>query len=88
MQQVGEGWFNSFEEVPDSAVTITHYQILQCKTIVCSVPFLVKAEAVHKTITSSIAPDVPASILKRHDDFHLFLDRDSASRIINFKSGY
>lgn len=84
MQQVGEGWFNSKDEVPDSAVTITPYQIIQCKTIICSVPFLVKAEAVYKTITSRITGDVPATILKRHDDFHLFLDRDSASKIIQF----
>lgn len=84
MQQVGEGWFNSKDEVPDSAVTITPYQIIQCKTIVCSVPFSVKAEAVYKTITSRITGDVPATILKRHDDFHLFLDRDSASKIIQF----
>lgn len=84
MQQVGEGWFNSKDEVPDSAVTITPYQIIQCKTIICSVPFLVKAEAVHKTITSKISGDVPATILKKHDDFHLFLDKDSASKVIQF----
>ncbi|HEX5168563.1 MAG TPA: 6-phosphogluconolactonase [Cyclobacteriaceae bacterium] len=84
LQQVGEGWFASIDEVPDTAVTITPYQILQCQTIICSVPYLVKADAIHKTITSKISEDIPSTILKKHDDFHLFLDRDSASRIIQF----
>ncbi|MDA0194238.1 MAG: 6-phosphogluconolactonase [Bacteroidetes bacterium] len=83
-QQVGEGWFGSTEEVPDEAITITPYQILQCVTLICGVPFKVKAEAVYKTLTSEITNEVPASILKTHDDFHLFLNRDSSSAIIKF----
>lgn len=45
-QQVGEGWFASVEEVPDSAVSMTVQQILQCKTIVTIVPHAVKKDAI------------------------------------------
>ena len=83
-QQVGEGWFPSLDDGPDIAVTITPHQILQCRTIICSVPFAIKAEAVYKTITSKTDPNVPASILKRHHEFYLFVDRDSASRVVQF----
>lgn len=83
-QQVGEGWFRSVEEVPGQAVSMTVRQIMQCRTIVSAVPHRVKAEAVHKTLTSGLSNMIPATMLKQHADFHLFLDCDSASQVIRF----
>lgn len=81
-QQVGEGWFSSVDEVPPKAVSMTVYQILLCRTIISSVPHLVKAEAVHKTLTSRVSENIPATILKQHHDFNLFLDQHSASKVV------
>ncbi len=83
-QQVGEGWFNSVDEVPEKAVSMTVWQIMQCRAIVSCVPHRVKAEAVYKTLTSPLSNLVPATMLKQHDDFHLFLDTNSASKVITF----
>lgn len=79
-QQVGEGWFESEEEVPRQAVSMTPYQIMQCAHIISPVPYRVKADAVRKVLASqTVDPMVPGSLLKTHPDFSLFLDRDSAS---------
>ncbi len=78
-QQVGEGWFPTFDDVPEQAITASVRQILACRTILASVPFRVKAEAVRKTLESPVDPAVPASILKTHPDMTLYLDRESAS---------
>jgi glucosamine-6-phosphate deaminase len=45
-QQVREGWFNSIDEVPSQAVSMTPYQIMKCKSIVSAVPGSAKSQAV------------------------------------------
>jgi glucosamine-6-phosphate deaminase len=82
MQQVNEGWFKSIEDVPAQAVSMTPWQIMQCRTIVSCVPHKVKAVAVKNTLINRLTEIVPATMLKQHPDFHLFLDNDSASEII------
>ena len=81
-QQYSEGWFESMEDVPGQAVSMSVYGILQSKTIVSVVPHAVKANAVRLTLeTEGITPDVPATALKNHADWYLFLDENSASMI-------
>ncbi len=82
MQQVDEGWFRSISEVPLKAVTMTPWQIMQCKTIISSVPHKVKSVAVKNTLINTVTNIIPATILKQHPDFHLYLDKNSASDII------
>lgn len=82
MQQVDEGWFGSIDKVPSEAVSMTPWQIMQCETIVSCVPHKVKAESIRNTLINKLTEIVPATILKQHGDFHLFLDKDSASEII------
>lgn len=78
-QQLGEGWFNSLEEVPQKAISMSIKQIMQSKSIVCSVPDLRKAGAVKNTLRQEVSPLFPASILQNHPDCELYLDIDSAS---------
>lgn len=78
---MGEGWFAAVEDVPRQAISMTPYQIMCCKCIVSPVPRAVKADAIFKVLSADRPdPMVPSSILKTHEDWHLFLDRDSASR--------
>lgn len=84
MQQVGEGWFTKLEEVPGKAVSMSVWQIMQCRTIISAVPHAVKAEAVRNTMINSLTSLVPATMLKQHPDLNLFLDRHSASGFISF----
>ncbi len=81
-QQVGEGWFASLQEVPSQAITMCPKQIMAAKHIVSSVPHAVKAEAVYNTVTHKVDPMIPATLLKTHPDWHLFLDAASASQLI------
>ncbi len=84
-QQVGEGWFATVDDVPKQAITMCVKQIMACRHIVTAVPHSVKAEAVYKTITSSVNPTVPASILKTHPDWNLFLDDASAAQLFGVR---
>ena len=80
-QQVGEGWFATVDDVPKQAVSMTVYQILQCEKIVSCVPYGVKADAVQKTLENDKTNLIPATITKGHDDFALFVDEDSFSKV-------
>ena len=82
LQQVNEGWFPSLAEVPVTAISMSVHQIMQCKIIISAVPHLVKAEAIAMTMLNELTNLVPATMLKQHPDWHLFLDNASASRIV------
>lgn len=82
LQQVNEGWFKSVKDVPSRAVTMTPWQIMQCKTIISCVPHKVKALSIRNTLINELTNIVPATLLKQHPDFHLYLDMNSASEII------
>lgn len=79
LQQVGEGWFASLEEVPQQAISMSVQQILRAETIFCSVPDRQKAPAVRDTLEQEISPRVPASILRSHDNTWLVIDQASAA---------
>jgi glucosamine-6-phosphate deaminase len=78
-QQVGEGWFPTFDDVPSKAISISIQQILASKEIVCVVPDLRKAEAVRDCLAGPVSPMAPASILQTHPDTTVYLDTASAS---------
>ena len=81
LQQLGEGWFNSIEEVPDRAITMTVPAILSSNAIACIVPDERKAEAVKYTLTKEVSPLCPASVLRKHPQAVLYLDRAAASLV-------
>ncbi len=81
MQQVGEGWFKSLDEVPTHAISMTVPAILQAKHIICSVPDERKAIAVEGALTGDITPSKPASKLRSHSNVTIMLDNASASRL-------
>jgi len=80
-QQVREGWFKTIADVPPTAITITPYAILKCRHLISPVPHEVKAEAIFNTLTGKVCPKIPATILKTHPDWNLYIDAKSASKI-------
>ena len=80
-QQLGEGWFPSFEDVPARAISMSVRQIMKSKTIICTVPDERKSKAVQAAVEGPVSPDVPASVLQEHPDCRLFLDQPAASRL-------
>ena len=82
-QQMGEGWFATIDDVPKQAVSMTCYQIMQCERIVSCVPYAVKAEAVENTVKATETTNlIPATLLKTHADFILYVDEDSAAGLM------
>lgn len=77
MQQLGEGWFPTLDDVPGKALTLTIPAIMSSRVISCVVPGRRKAEAVNNTLYGEINESCPASILRRHGDATLFLDSGS-----------
>ena len=79
-QQMGEGWFPTLESVPAQAVSMTVYQIMQSRAILSVVPGARKAQAVRMTLEApAVTNMVPATKLREHPDWTLFLDQESAS---------
>ena len=66
-QQLGEGWFPTFDDVPKQAISMSVRQIMKSRAIICTVPDERKAEAVRNAVEGEVTPQVPASILQRHE---------------------
>jgi len=79
LQQVGEGWFAGLEDVPTTAISMSIRQIMKSAKIFCSVPDERKAIAVQKSVEGEVTPQVPASILQRHPNVTLIVDKAAAS---------
>jgi glucosamine-6-phosphate deaminase len=84
MQQVNEGWFNTTDKVPDTALSMTVWQIMQCKTIVSCVPHKTKAQAIKKTLLNKLTNNIPSTMLKQHGDYHLYVDYNSIAEVVVF----
>jgi glucosamine-6-phosphate deaminase len=80
-QQVGEGWFESVDDVPAQAISMSIRQILAATRIQCVVPNARKAEAVARCLEGPVTPMAPASILQEHPDVTVYLDEASAERL-------
>lgn len=80
-QQLGEGWFPSFDDVPKQAISMSVQQIMKSAAIICTVPDERKATAVAGAVQGEVTPAVPASILQQHADCHLYLDAPAASNL-------
>jgi glucosamine-6-phosphate deaminase len=77
-QQMGEGWFETLEDVPRRAISMSIRQILKSREILCVVPDARKARAVHECLDGEVTPMHPSSILQAHPRATVYLDRDSA----------
>lgn len=76
-QQVDDDCFDTFGDVPESAVTLTVPRLMRAGRLFCMVPTEAKRAAVKAALTGPIAPSCPASILRRHPNCTLYLDPDA-----------
>ena len=84
-QQMGEGWFKKFEDVPTRAVSMSIKQVMKSDWIVCSVPDQRKADAAKKCLEGPVSPMAPSSCLQKHERAFIYLDKDSASLLTKYK---
>ncbi len=73
-----ERFFNSIDEVPTHAISMGIKSIMNAKKILLLATGEHKAEAISKMINGDITRDLPASILKNHDNVTVILDESAA----------
>ena len=78
-QQMGEGWFPTLNDVPKQAISMSCRQIMKAKSLIISCPDERKAKAVKASVEGEVTPQVPGSIMQKHADATLYLDKASAS---------
>ncbi len=74
-------FFDSIDDVPTQAITMGIASITRAKKIVIIATGENKAQAVYGMIKGPITTDVPASILQKHDNVVVILDKDAASKL-------
>lgn len=85
-QQVNDGCFESLDEVPQKALTLTIPALTAAPYIICTVPAATKAGAVLHTVRGPVTPDCPASILQTHLSVQMFCDAQSGRDVL-FRKG-
>lgn len=78
-QQVNDNCFTYLSQVPRRALTVTIPAIFNAQYIFCVVPARTKAEAVKTTLEGEIGEYCPATIIRRHKNAALYIDKDSAA---------
>ncbi|WP_420151411.1 glucosamine-6-phosphate deaminase [Spirosoma sp.] len=76
-QQVNDGCFATFDDVPEEALTLTIPTLLSGQHLFCVVPGPTKHDAIQNTLYGPITTECPASILRQHPACTLYVDRDS-----------
>nr|WP_026021697.1 glucosamine-6-phosphate deaminase [Bacillus timonensis] len=76
-QQVNDGCFQQFEDVPTHAITLTIPTILSGANLFCVVPGKTKQKAIKETLTETITTNCPATILRRHPNCTLYVDSEA-----------
>jgi glucosamine-6-phosphate deaminase len=80
-QQVNDGSFASFAEVPSHAITLTVPQLMSARYLSIVVPSERKATAVHNALLAPVTTKVPASILRQHPQPMMFIDAAAAAKL-------
>ena len=82
-QQVNEGHFDSLDQVPEQALTLTIPALIAPKRILCIVPEKRKSHAVQICLEKPVAEYSPGSILRTIKHAKLFLDQESSSNLLH-----
>ena len=80
-QQVNDGCFAKLDDVPKYALTLTVPTLFNADYLFCSVPAPTKADAVYKTINNEINEELPATIMRKHDNAIMYCDKDSGAKL-------
>jgi glucosamine-6-phosphate deaminase len=78
-QQVSDECFSNLADVPGYAITLTIPTLMAAAYIYCIVPGPQKATAVYNTLHQQIIEKYPSTILRRHPNAKLILDKASSS---------
>jgi glucosamine-6-phosphate deaminase len=82
MQQVHDGCFPTFDDVPKYALTLTVPTLMSAEYLICTVPASTKANAVKAMLEGEYGEVCPATALRKHTGAKMFLDKDSAAKVL------
>jgi len=77
-QQVDDGCFGTFDEVPSHAITLTIPALLSATELFCLVPGARKRAAVTQALYGPVSGELPASALRTHPRCTIYVDEESA----------
>jgi glucosamine-6-phosphate deaminase len=80
-QQAAEGWFPTWEQAPERALTLTIPTVFRVPKLIASVPGPRKAQVIRRTVHEPISTACPATLLRTHPDVTVYLDTDSAAEL-------
>lgn len=80
-QQAAEGWFPSWEQAPERALTLTIPTVFRVPKLIASVPGPRKAKVIRATVHDPISTACPSTLLRTHPDVTVYLDTDSAAEL-------
>lgn len=80
-QQVNDGCFESIEEVPTHAITLSLRVFATAGCLSGVIPAKTKAAAVAAAVQGPIGSHCPATLCRIHPNAQLFLDPDSSSKL-------
>lgn len=81
-QQVNDGCFESIDQVPTHALSVTVPGLTSAKAMFCTVPAPTKANAIRAMIEGEISTACPATIMRKHDNAKLYVDADAGKYIL------
>ena len=81
-QQVNDGCFEKIDDVPKYALTLTVPTLFNANYLFCTVPAKTKADAVFKTVNNEINEELPATIMRNHDNAIMYCDADSGAKLL------
>ncbi|GGC08673.1 glucosamine-6-phosphate deaminase [Dyadobacter sediminis] len=85
-QQVNDACFTAFGEVPETALTLTIPTLLKAKHAYAIVPGEKKAQAIYHTVAEDIKEEFPSTILRKHPNAILFIDKASSGKLKEISS--
>src|SRR3984893_301829 len=80
-QQAAEGWFPTWQEAPERALTLAIAADFAVPKPVSSVPGPRKAQVIWRTVHDPISTACPSTLLRTHPDVTVYLDVDSPAEL-------
>ena len=80
-QQAAEGWFPTWQEAPERALTLTIPTVFRVPKLIASVPGPRKKQVIRRTVHDPISTACPSTFLRTHPDITVYLDTDSAAEL-------
>ncbi len=74
-------YFDNEDDVPRYAITMGVESIIKAKEIILIAEGAAKAKAIHDMIKGEISPACPASILQKHNNVHVFINKEASSEL-------